>query len=46
MKLFGSFLANSFINGYLIGVNFSTTFIKLLYDDPITFEDVLSVLPK
>lgn len=37
MNLFGKYLANSLINGYLIGINFSPTFIKLLYNDPITF---------
>lgn len=46
MTLFGKFLANSLINSYLIGINFSPTFVKLLYQDPITFEDMLAVLPK
>lgn len=46
MSLFGKYLANSFLNGYLIGINFSTTFVKLLYEDTITFEDMLTVLPK
>lgn len=46
MNLFGQYLANSIINGYLIGINFSNTFIKLLYEDPITFDDILSVLSK
>lgn len=46
MTMFGKLLANSFLNSYLIGINFSPTFVKLLYEDPITFEDMLSVLPK
>lgn len=46
MNLFGQYLANSLINGYLIGINFSNTFVKMLYEDPITFDDMLSVLSK
>jgi hypothetical protein len=46
MSLFGKFLANSFMNSYLIGINFSPTFVKLLYNDPITFDDMLAVLPQ
>ena len=46
MQLFGKYLANSFMNGYLIGINYSPTFVKLLYNDELTFDDVLSVLPK
>lgn len=37
MVLFGKYLANSIFNGYLLGINFSITFIKLLYDDEIGF---------
>ena len=33
MELLGKYLANSFLNGYLIGVNFSPIFVKLLYED-------------
>ena len=41
MELFGKYLANSILNGYLIGVNFSPVFVKLFYRDPIDFEDLL-----
>ncbi len=44
MELFGKYLANSILNSYLIGVNFSTVFIKLLYQDPIDFDDLLAVI--
>ena len=44
--MFGKLLANSFLNSYLIGINFSPTFVKLLYEDPITFDDMLAVLPQ
>ena len=46
MALLGKCLANSFLNGYLIGVNFSPVFIKLLYEDEVCFEDLLTVIPK
>lgn len=45
MQLFGKYLANSFLNNYLIGVLFSPVFIKLLYELTIDYEDLLSVLP-
>jgi hypothetical protein len=34
------------MNNYLIGINFSPTFVKLVYNDDITLDDMLSVLPK
>jgi hypothetical protein len=46
MSLFGKYLANSILNGYLMGINFSPTFIKLLYNDPVDFEDLLNILPE
>ena len=46
MTLLGKCLANSFLNGYLIGVNFSPVFVKLLYNDDVSFEDLLTVVPK
>jgi hypothetical protein len=45
MELWGKYLANSFLNSYLIGVSFSYVFTKLLYEQPIDYEDLLSVLP-
>ena len=33
MNLFGKWLANSILNSYLIGINFSPVFIKLLYEE-------------
>ena len=46
MNLFGKYLANSLQNGYLIGVSFSPVFIKLLYEDPVEFDDLLSIVSK
>lgn len=46
MELFGKFLANSILNNYLIGINFSPVFVKMLYNDPIDFDDLLEVLPE
>ncbi len=46
MELWGKYLANSFLNSYLIGVSFSPVFVKLLYEQSIDFEDLLSVLPQ
>lgn len=44
MELLGKYLANAILNTYLIGVNFSPVFIKLLYEDPVTFDDLLTVI--
>lgn len=46
MQFLGKLLANSIINGYLIGINFSPVFIKLLFKEDVTFEDMLSILPE
>jgi len=46
MELWGKYMANSFLNSYLVGISFSPVFIKLLYDHPITYEDLLDVLPE
>lgn len=46
MELLGKYLANSIYNSYLIGVNFSTVFVKMLYKEEITYEDMFEVLPK
>ena len=46
MELLGKYLANSILNGYLIGVNFSPVFVKMLYGDEIKYEDMFEVLPK
>ena len=46
MTLFGKYLANSFSNGYLIGVSFSPVFIKLLYEDPVNFDDLMTLVAK
>lgn len=46
MTLFGKYLANSFSNGYLIGVSFSPVFIKLLYEDPVNFDDLMTLVSK
>lgn len=46
MELWGKYLANSFLNSYLIGVSFSPVFVKLLYEQSIDYEDLLSVLPQ
>ena len=46
MELFGKFLANSILNSYLIGINFSPVFVKMLYNDPVDFEDLLEVVPE
>lgn len=45
MELFGKYLANSFLNNYLLGISFSTTFVKMLYEQETNFEDLLAVLP-
>ena len=45
MELLGKYLANSILNTYLIGVNFSPVFIKLLYEDEVNFDDLLAVVP-
>ncbi len=44
MELFGKFVANSILNTYLVGVNFSPAFIKLLCNDPVDFDDLLAVV--
>lgn len=41
MVLFGKLLANSIINNQLVGINFSSVFIKLLYGQNISFDDLL-----
>lgn len=46
MELFGKFIANSILNSYLVGANFSSVFIKLLYSDPVYFEDLCDILPE
>ncbi len=46
MELFGKFLANSILNSYLIGINFSPVFVKMLYNDSVDFEDLLEVVPE
>lgn len=44
MELWGKYLANSFLNGYLVGISFSPVFVKLLYRYEVDFEDLLDVL--
>ncbi len=44
MELFGKYLANSLLNNYLLGISFSTTFVKMLYEQQTSFEDLLAVL--
>ena len=44
MELFGKYLANSLLNNYLLGISFSTTFVKMLYEQQTNFEDLLAVL--
>lgn len=46
MELLGKYLANSILNSYLIGVNFSPVFVKMLYGEEITYQDLFDVLPK
>lgn len=41
MEVWGKYLANSFLNTYLIGITFSPVFVKMLYGIPITYEDLL-----
>lgn len=43
MEVWGKYLANSFLNSYLIGVSFSPVFVKMLYGAPISYEDLLEV---
>jgi hypothetical protein len=45
MEMWGKYLANSFLNNYLIGMSFSPVFVKLLYCEPLNYEDLLDVLP-
>ena len=45
MELWGKYLSNSILNGYLIGINFSPVFIKLLYEQAVNYEDLFSILP-
>ena len=44
MEMWGKYLANSILNNYLIGVNFSPVFIKMLYEQCVDFEDLLEVV--
>lgn len=46
MELWGKCLANSILNGYLIGVTFSPVFVKLIYDQATNFDDLLQILPE
>ena len=43
--MWGKYLANAILNSYLIGMNFSPVFIKMLYESEIDYEDMLEVLP-
>lgn len=45
MELLGKYLASSLLNGYLMGVNFSPVFIKLLYENDVDFDDLMLVVP-
>ncbi len=44
-KLFGKYTANSILNSSSIGINFSLSFVKLIYNYPVQFEDLLAILP-
>ncbi len=44
MELFGKFTANAILNSYLLGMNFSPVFIKLLYNEVLGFEDLLAII--
>lgn len=46
MQLWGKYLANSILNGYLIGMSFSPVFVQLLYGQTLTYEDLLEVIPE
>lgn len=37
MSLWGKYIANSFLNSYLIGINFSPVFMKLVIDQAIDY---------
>jgi hypothetical protein len=39
-KVFGALLANSIANKHIIGIEFITPFIRCLYNEPITFNDL------
>ena len=41
MEVWGKYMANSILNNYLLGISFSPVFIKMLYEQPISFEDLL-----
>ena len=43
MEVWGKYLANAFLNTYLIGMAFSPVFVKMLYEQSITYEDLLEV---
>lgn len=43
MEVWGKYLANSFLNTYLIGMSFSPVFVKMLYGMSIDYEDLLEV---
>lgn len=40
MKTFGKFLASSILNNYLIGIDFADSFVKALYGETISFNDL------
>ena len=39
--MWGKYLANAILNSYLIGMNFSPVFVKMLYGQQIDYEDML-----
>jgi hypothetical protein len=43
-KIFGAILANSIANKHIIGIEFALPFIKCLYNEEITFDDLSDVI--
>jgi hypothetical protein len=46
MTIWGKYIANSIINGYLTGMYFAIPFVKIIYDEPVSYRDLLEISTK
>ena len=46
MEAWGKYVANSILNSYLLGINFSPVFIKMVYGEEIDYRDMLDIYPQ
>ena len=44
IRCFGKYLANSILNGYFVGIEFAEGFVKTLYRQKVSFQDLKDIL--